>query len=74
MNQNDNLLPTCTVWSKLFMILITLVVDDLFTFSPEVAVVNSLVSAADCFLLMDDCLDQPGVVAVVEFQPPDFFP
>lgn len=56
------------------MILITRVVDDLVMFNPEVAVVSSLASVADCFLLIDDCLDQPGVVDVVEFQPPDFFP
>jgi len=58
------------------MILITLVVDDLVILSPEVAEVNSLASATDCFLLMDDCLDQPEPVvgAVVEFQPPDFLP
>lgn len=73
---NNCLKLTCTVWSKLLIILITLLVDDLVIFSPDVAVVNSLVSIADCFLLIDDCLDQtgPGVVAVVEFQPPDFFP
>lgn len=65
---------TCTVWSKLLMILITRVVDVLVMFNPEVAVVSSLASVVDCFLLIDDCLDQPGVVDVVEFQPPDFFP
>lgn len=66
------------MWSKLLMILITLVVDDLAILSPEVAEVNSFASATDCFLLMDDCLDQPDppvvVGAVVEFQPPDFLP
>jgi len=58
------------------MILITLVVDDLVIFSPEVAEVNSLASTTDCFLLMDDCLDhpEPAVGVVVEFQPPDFLP
>lgn len=59
------------------MILITLVVDDLAIFRPAVAEVKSLVSTTDCFLLIDDCLDQPEpvlFVVVVEFQPPDFFP
>lgn len=65
------------MWSKLLMILITLLVDDLAILSPEVTEANSFASATDCFLLMDDCLDQPDppvVVAVVEFQPPDFLP
>jgi hypothetical protein len=67
---------TCTVWSKLLMILITLLVDDLVILRPEVAEVKSLASAIDCFLLIDDCLDQPEPVAgvVVEFHPPDFLP
>lgn len=64
------------MWSKLLMILITLVVDVLVMLSPEVTEANSLTSATDCFLLVDDCLDQTEVEAgvVVEFQPPDFFP